>query len=79
MERYYLDHEHSVIMVPYWMDTAIDSNPPGMEADCIAQEGFKQLHEFSTQINQDAESSFAIHALIYKAQRDGLLTYPQIT
>jgi hypothetical protein len=60
---HHLDLDHSTVLVPHWMDQAIDANPPQVVADCIAEQGFERLDRLAQEPQAQEENSFAIHVL----------------
>lgn len=64
--------------MPQWMNGVIKDNPPNIVADCIYQEGKRQLVLLETNPEQREEISLAIHAIIYKADDLKLLDVPNV-
>jgi hypothetical protein len=74
----HLDFDHGIVMVPAWMDTAIENQPRRQVAECISQEGSYRLALLRAHLSSTENTSFSIHALAYEAERLGLLEDVQV-
>jgi hypothetical protein len=77
VRSHFVDRGHSVVLVPNWLEDAINSRPPEDIAKCIANSGNDILDELSKNTESQRELSLMIHALIYKAYNSNLLIYPE--
>ena len=74
-----VDIDHMTSIVPTWMDEELAKQPREDLAECIvsqANEAFMEWEQAPT--NQRADSSYRIHALLYKANELDLLEYPEV-
>lgn len=74
----FLDRGHFTVIAPPWVDAAIEKNQRREVAECIAQEGSRQLELLERTRGQADQISLSIHALVYKAYDMNLFKYPQI-
>jgi len=65
--RHYIDEGHFAVIVPTWVDEAIDRQRHDTVMDCIVREGYRRLEQLSDRSDEREAASFAIHALAYKA------------
>jgi hypothetical protein len=74
----FLDRDHSVAIVPDWMDSIIDKQPLENVADCIHSEGLSRLQIFSKDPASREMVSLAILTLEYKAFQLHIFSNPNV-